>query len=85
MKTRLNRHSLVSSRTFARELGISESSVQRILKSDLKLQTHKMQNETMLTDGHKTKKIKIRKLRANQLSKRRHDEDSVFRRKIVRH
>ena len=38
MKTRLNRRNLVSSRKLIRELGISRSSVQRILKNDLKLQ-----------------------------------------------
>ena len=41
-----------------------------------------MQNEPMLTDGHK---IKIRKLATNKFPKRTHDEDSVFRQEIVRH
>ena len=35
-----------------------------------------MQNEPMLTDEHK---IKIRKVDKNKFSKRKHDEDSVFR------
>ena len=38
VKTPLNRHNLVSSRKLARELDISQSSVQRILKNDLQLQ-----------------------------------------------
>ena len=37
VKTPLNRPNLVSSRKLARQLGISRSSVQRILKNDLKL------------------------------------------------
>ena len=42
MKTPLNRRNLVSSRKLPRELGISRSSVQRMLKNDLKLQAYKM-------------------------------------------
>ena len=38
VKTRLNRRDLVSSRKLTRELGISRSNVQRILKNDLKIQ-----------------------------------------------
>ena len=56
VKTPLNRRNLVSSRKLARELGISRSSVQRILKNDLKLQAYKMQNEPMFTDKHKAKR-----------------------------
>ena len=44
-----------------------------------------MQNEPMLTNEHKAKKIKIRKLATNKLRKRRYDEDSLFKREIVRH
>ena len=40
-----------------------------------------MQNEPMFTDEHKAKRLKF----ANKFSKRRHDEDSFFRREIVRH
>ena len=59
MKTRLNQRNLVSSRKLARELSISRSSVQRILKNDLKLQVYIMQNEPMLTDEHKVKRLKF--------------------------
>ena len=38
VKTPLNRRNLVSSRKLTRELGISRSNVQRILKNDLKFQ-----------------------------------------------
>ena len=82
MKTRLNPRNLVSSRKLPRELGISRSIIHRILKNDLELQSYKMQNEPMLTDEHK---IKILKLATNKFPKRRHDEDSVFRREIVQH
>ena len=44
-----------------------------------------MHDEPMLTDDHKAKKIKIRKLATNKFPKRRHDEDSVFRQEIVRY
>ena len=49
----------MSSRKLARALGISRNSVQRILKNDLKLQTHKMRSESMLTDEHKAKRLKF--------------------------
>ena len=59
MTTLLNRSNLVSSRKFVRELGISRSTVQRILKNDLKLQVYKIQNEPMLIDDHKAKRLKF--------------------------
>ena len=59
VKTLLNRRNLVSSRKRAHQLGISQSSVQRILKNDLKLQTYKVYNEPMLTDEHKAKRVKF--------------------------
>ena len=43
IKRRLNRRKPLSSRKLARELGISSSSVQRILKNALELQAYKMQ------------------------------------------
>ena len=84
MKISLNQRNLVSSRKLAREFAISPSSIQGLLllKNDIKLQAYKMQNETMLRDEHK---IKIRKLSTNKFAKRRHNEDFVFRREIVRH
>ena len=81
----MNRHHLVSSRKLARELGIFRSSVQRIFKNDLKLQTYKMQNAPMLTDEHTAKRLKFEKLATNKFPKRRYDEDSVFRREIIQH
>ena len=41
-----------------------------------------MQNEPMLTNGHK---MKIRKLATNKFPKTTHDEDSVFRQETVRY
>ena len=43
----------------AHELGISRSSVQRILKNDLELRAYKVQKEPLLTDKHKEKRIKF--------------------------
>ena len=56
VKTPLNRLNLVSSRKLARQLGISRSSFQRIIKNELKLHVYKTQNEPMLTDEHKAKR-----------------------------
>ena len=58
-KRRLNRRKPLSSRKLARELGISRSSVQRILKSDLELQAYQIQKEPLLTDEHKEKRMKF--------------------------
>ena len=69
VKTRLNRRNLVSSQKFAHGLDISRSSVQRILKNDLKLQAYKTQNEPILTDKHKAKRLKFRKLGMNRFPK----------------
>ena len=55
VKARSRRRKLVSSRKLARELGISRTSVRRILNNDLKLQAYKIQKEPMLTDEHKEK------------------------------
>ena len=38
-------------------MGISPSSVQRILKNDLELQAYTMQKEPLLTDDHKEKRM----------------------------
>ncbi len=56
---RKERRKFVSSRKLARELGISRTSVRRVLKNDLKLQAYKIQNEPLLTDEHKEKRIKF--------------------------
>ena len=59
IKQRLTRQKRLSSRKLARELGISRTSVQRILKNDLKLQPYKKQTEPLLTDEHKAKRMKF--------------------------
>ncbi|CAF3679506.1 unnamed protein product [Rotaria socialis] len=59
VKRRLNRRKPLSSRKLARESGISRSSVQRILKSDLELQAYKIQKEPLLTDSHKEKRTRF--------------------------
>ena len=51
----------MSFQKLARELGISRSNVQRILKNDLKFQPYKIQNEPMLTDEHEAKRLKFGK------------------------
>ncbi|CAM2721683.1 unnamed protein product [Rotaria socialis] len=59
IKNRVERRRSVSSRKIARELGISRTSIRRILKNDLELQAYKIQKEPLLTDEHKEKRIKF--------------------------
>ncbi|CAM4746049.1 unnamed protein product [Rotaria magnacalcarata] len=59
VKHRLNKRKSVSSRKLVRELSISRTSVRRILKDDLGLHAYKVQNEPMLTDEHKEKRIQF--------------------------
>ena len=59
IKRRLNRQKPLSSQKLARELGISRSSVQRILMNDRELQAYKMQKEPLLTDEHEEKRMKF--------------------------
>ncbi|CAF3603310.1 unnamed protein product [Rotaria socialis] len=59
VKHRLNKRKSVSSRKLARESGISRTSVRRILKDDLRSHAYKVQNEPMLTDEHKEKRIQF--------------------------
>ena len=59
IKRRLNRRKPLSSRKLSRQLGISPSSVPRILKNDLELQAYKMQKEALLTDEHEEKRLKF--------------------------
>ena len=40
-------------------MGISRSSVQRILNNDLEFQAYKMQKEPLFTDEHKEKRMKF--------------------------
>ena len=70
MKIPLNRRNLVSSRKLAGELGISRSSCS---ENDLKLWAYKMQNESMLTDEHKVKRLKF----ANWLRTNFRKEDTM--------
>ena len=58
-RQRFNRRKSLSFRKLARELGISRSSVQRMLKNDLELQVYKMQKEPLFTDEHKEKRMKF--------------------------
>ena len=60
IKRRLNRQKPRFSRKLAHELGISRSSVQRILKNVLELQVCKVQKkEPLPTDEHKEKRMKF--------------------------
>jgi transposase len=59
VKRRLNRQKGVSTRKLASDLGISRTSVQRVLKDDLQLQAYKTQTEPLLTDEHKEKRMKF--------------------------
>ncbi|CAF1183602.1 unnamed protein product [Rotaria magnacalcarata] len=59
VKSRLEHWKPVSSRKVARELGISRTSAQRILKNDLGLRAYKIQNEPLLTNEHKEKRMKL--------------------------
>ena len=40
-------------------MGTSQSSVQRILKNDLKFRAYEIQNEPLLTDEHKAKRLEF--------------------------
>ena len=59
IKHRLERLKSVSSRKTARQLGISSLSVRRILRNDLGLRAYKIQNEPLLTNEHKDKRVKF--------------------------
>ena len=59
IKHRLKRHRPVSSRKTARQLRMSRTSVRRILKNDLGLRAYKIQNEPLLINKHKEKRIKF--------------------------
>ena len=59
IKHRLERRKSVSSRKTARQLGISRTSVRRILRNDLGLRAYKIQNESLLTNEHKEKRVKF--------------------------
>ena len=52
IKHRLDQRKPVSSRKAARQLGISRTSVRRILRNDLGLRVYKIQNEPLLTNEH---------------------------------
>jgi transposase len=59
IKTRVDRGRRVTSRKIARELGISRTSVRRVLKDDLGLQAYKVQIEPLLYEEHKRKRMKF--------------------------
>ena len=58
---RLERRKPLSSRRTTRQLGISRSSIRRILRNDLGLRAYKIQNELLLTNEHKEKRVKFAK------------------------
>jgi inhibitor of nuclear factor kappa-B kinase subunit alpha len=55
VKNRLQQKRPISTRKLAKEFGISRTSMQRILRSDLGLRPYKKIREPMLTDEHKDK------------------------------
>jgi hypothetical protein len=55
----LQRKKPISTRKLANDLGISRTSVQRILREDLRLQAYKKITESMLTDEHKERRKKF--------------------------
>ena len=57
IKHRLERRKPVSSRKTAGQLGISTISIRRILRNDLGLQAYKLQNESLLINEHKEKRV----------------------------
>ncbi|CAM4811156.1 unnamed protein product [Rotaria magnacalcarata] len=59
VKNRLEHRKPVSSRKVARELGISRTSARRIFKNDLGLRAYRIQNEPLLTNEHKEKRMKF--------------------------
>jgi transposase len=73
VKHRLGYRKLVSTRKLGRDLGISRTSVQRILKNDLGLRAYKIQNEPMLTNEHKEKRTQF----ANWARKNFRKEDTM--------
>ena len=56
---RLERRKPVSSRKTARYLGISRTSIRRILRNDLGLRAYKVQNEPLFNNEHKEERVKF--------------------------
>jgi transposase len=73
VKHRLEQRKFVFSRKLARDLSISPMSVLRILKNHLGLCAYKIQNEPMLTDEQKEKRIQF----ANWVRKNFRKEDTM--------
>ena len=59
IKHRLEERKPVLSRKTARQLGISRTSIQRILRNDLGLWTYKVQNGPLSTNEHKENKVRF--------------------------
>ena len=59
IKHRLKRRKLVSSQKTACQLCISRTIVRRMLRNDLGLRVYKVQNEPLLTNEHKEKRVKF--------------------------
>lgn len=66
IRERVRRNSGISMRKIARETGISDTSVRRIAKEDLKLKPYKLQKVQLLTDDNK----RVRLDRCKQLLRR---------------
>ena len=56
---RLERRNPISSRKTADQLGISRTSVRRILRNNLGLPPYKIQDEPLLINEHKEKRVKF--------------------------
>lgn len=59
VKNRLGRKKLISTRKLASEVGVSVTSVHRILREDLRLKCFKKVVEPMLSNEHKEKRVKF--------------------------
>ena len=59
VRVRADRRKKVSSRKLSRELAISRTSVQRILRDDLGLRAYKVQVEPLLSDEQKEKRVRF--------------------------
>ena len=59
IKHRLERRKPILSRKTARQLGVSRTSIRRIRRNGLRLRAYKVQNEPLLTNEHKEKRVKF--------------------------
>ena len=73
----------VSARKLSMDLWISERSVRRIMKNDLERRSYKKVIEPLLFNDQKIKRRNICKLGSKKFSKRRNNENSLFRWQIL--